>query len=98
MTYENVPNIEQVVYAVTFIHKNSPDVIQWKMSNTHIDGIGYLKYIMMFPSIEDAGAVASQMRKQFSCEGSIWRGTLKNVYDHLEVKIVKINIQNMEVM
>ena len=98
MTYEDIPEIAQDVYAITFIHRNSPDEIQWKMYNTFVDGVGYLNYVPMFPDIESAGVIAAKMKKQYKCEGSIWKGTAHNVLDYLEVKIVKINIKNMEVI
>ena len=98
MTYEEVPNIKQIVYGITFIHRKRPDAIQWKMYNTFIDGVGYLPYIMMFTDIVNAGTVAAKMKLQYSFEGSFWKGTGQNILDYLEVKIVKINIQNMEVI
>lgn len=98
MTYEEISDIKQTVYAITFIHRKAPDIIQWKMFNTFIDGVGYLPYIMMFTDIANAGTVAAQMKLQYSVEGSIWKGTARKVLDYLEVKIVKINIENMEVV
>ena len=71
MTYEEISDIKQTVYAITFIHRNSPNTIQWKMYNTFIDGVGYLHYIMMFTDIASAGTVAAQMKLQYSAEGSI---------------------------
>jgi hypothetical protein len=89
MTYEDIPNIKQIVYGISFIHRKAPDIIQWKMFNTFIDGVGYLPYIMMFTDIANAGTVAAKMKLQYSVEGSIWKGTSYKVYDYLEVKIVK---------
>jgi hypothetical protein len=71
MTYEEISDIKQTVYAITFIHRKAPGIIKWKKSNIFVRGVGYLHYIMMFTDIASAGTVAAQMKLQYSAEGSI---------------------------